>query len=178
VVPASDGAIAALLPRRDEIEKLGATVALPPSSMLAVANDKEHTQSLADGLGISGPRTVRVERTSDLPWLMASLDPPFVLKPTTSWAGRSSLRLQAVDVVDEVEAERAVIDLLDSGVGALGQERVGGRREGVTLFLVDGEVHAAFAHLEIRTTPALGGASVVRRSIPLPQDIHTASVRL
>jgi predicted ATP-grasp superfamily ATP-dependent carboligase len=48
----------------------------------------------------------------------------------------------------------------------------------VTLFVVDDDVLASFAHLEHRTTPPLGGASVVRESIPMPQDIFTSSVRL
>ena len=46
------------------------------------------------------------------------------------------------------------------------------------MFVADGEVRAAFAHLEHRTTPALGGASVLRESIPMPEDLYKSSVRL
>lgn len=178
LIAPSDGAIAALLPRRDELEKLDCRVALPPAEALAVANDKDRTLAVAESLGIRGPRTVRVDEPDQLHRLLDELDPPFVLKPTSSWAGQASLRLQAVDVTDRAEARRVATDFLDRGVGALGQVWVGGRREGVTVLMVEGEVKAAFAHVEWRTTPALGGASVVRESIPLPEDIRAGSVRL
>src|SRR5262249_28513957 len=67
---------------------------------------------------------------------------------------------------------------LSTGCGLLAQQWASGRREGVTLFLAGGEVLATFGHVEHRTTPALGGASVVRESIPVPPDIHDPSVQL
>ena len=69
-------------------------------------------------------------------------------------------------------------EFLSAGAGALAQEWVSGRREGVTLFIVEGHVRAAFAHFEHRTSPALGGASVLRESMPMPPDIFASSVRL
>ena len=39
-------------------------------------------------------------------------------------------------------------------------------------------MRASFAHTEHRTSPALGGASVLRESIPMPGDIFDAAVRL
>ena len=60
----------------------------------------------------------------------------------------------------------------------LAQEWACGRREGVTLFIVDGEVLASCGCAAYRTSPPLGGASVMRESIPVPQDIYSASVRL
>jgi predicted ATP-grasp superfamily ATP-dependent carboligase len=178
VVPASDGSIAALLPRRSELEATGCRLALSSSEALSLANDKAITLSTARRLGIEGPRTVRVDSPAELPVLLENLSFPFVLKPTTSWSGRASLRLRAVDVVDVAEAERVVTEFASRGVGALGQVWIPGRREGVTLFLVDGEVRAAFAHVEWRTTPALGGASVVRESIAMPDDLRTSSIEL
>ena len=178
VVPASDGSIAALLPRRSELEALASCLALSPPDALSLANDKAITLSVAESLGITGPRTVRINCAAELPLLLGTLSFPFVLKPTTSWAGRSSLRLQAVDVVDEAEAERVVMEFVNRGVGALGQVWVPGRREGVTLFMVDGEIRATFAHVEWRTTPALGGVSVVRESIAVPDDLRASSIEL
>ena len=110
--------------------------------------------------------------------MLTELELPIVLKPTMSWGRRSGRRLQAVEVVDEAEAEAAVRRFVDAGAGVLAQQWVGGRREGVTLFVVDGAVRASFAHVEHRTTPALGGASVVRESIPVPSDLYEPSVRL
>jgi predicted ATP-grasp superfamily ATP-dependent carboligase len=110
--------------------------------------------------------------------MLAEFEFPIVLKPTTSWVGGSANRLQAVDVVDEVEAANMTRTFLSAGAGLLAQQWVGGRREGVTLFIIDGDVRASFAHLEYRTTPALGGASVLRESVTMPQDIYAPSVRL
>ncbi|HEY5245525.1 MAG TPA: ATP-grasp domain-containing protein [Acidimicrobiales bacterium] len=178
VLPASDGAIAALLPRRRQLAALGSVLALSPDTALTVANDKDRTLEVADRLGIEYPKTARLDRVEDVGSWLTELELPIVLKPTMSWACRSDHRLQAVEVVDEAEAVAAVRRFVGAGAGVLAQQWVGGRREGVTLFVVDGAVRASFAHVEHRTTPALGGASVVRESIPMPSDLYEPSVRL
>ena len=48
----------------------------------------------------------------------------------------------------------------------------------MTLFIVDGEILASCGHVAHRTSPPLGGASVMRESIPIPQDIYASAVRL
>jgi predicted ATP-grasp superfamily ATP-dependent carboligase len=178
VLPASDGAIAALLPRRRELASIGCVLALSSDVALAIANDKERTLAIADHLGIEHPKTMRIDRIADVGPLLAEVGLPVVLKPTMSWASRSDQRLQAVEVVDEAEAVAAVRRFVDAGAGVLAQQWVGGRREGVSLFVVGDEVRASFAHVEHRTTPALGGASVVRESIPMPPDLYEPSVQL
>jgi predicted ATP-grasp superfamily ATP-dependent carboligase len=178
VLPASDGAIAALRGWRRQLAVLGTVLALSPDAALAVANDKERTLEAADRLGIEYPKTTRLDRVEAVGSLLTELELPIVLKPTMSWASRSDHRLQAVEVVDEAEAVAAVRRFVGVGAGVLAQEWVGGRREGVTLFVVDGTVRASFAHVEHRTTPALGGASVVRESIPMPSDLYERSTRL
>lgn len=178
VLPASDGAIAALIVVRERLAELGCLLALPTDQALEVANDKGKTLEIAAGLDIQHPQTMVLEDLSDLPAMLAGFAFPIVLKPTRSWADRSATRLQAVEVIDESEAVAATERFLAAGAGVLAQRWVGGSREGVTLFLVDGDVRASFAHLEHRTTPALGGASVVRESVPMPSDVYDASVRL
>jgi predicted ATP-grasp superfamily ATP-dependent carboligase len=178
VLPGSDGAIAALTPLRDQLAALGCRLALPPDAALGVANDKDRTLAAARALGIEHPKTMRLDCISELPAMLAEFSFPFVLKPATSWARGVACRLQATEVVDEAEAVSVITAFLRAGVGALAQEWAGGRREGVTLFIAGGEVHASFAHLEHRTSPALGGASVLRESVPMPADIYALSVRL
>jgi predicted ATP-grasp superfamily ATP-dependent carboligase len=178
VLPGSDGAIAALVPQRGQLAVLGCLLALPPDAALEVANDKDRTLAAARELGIAYPKTMRLDRASDLPAMLAEFSFPFVLKPSTSWDQQSASRLQATEVIDEAEAVRVTTTFFRSGVGVLAQEWAGGRREGVTLFITDGEVRASFAHLEHRTTPALGGASVLRESVLMPADIYDLSVRL
>jgi predicted ATP-grasp superfamily ATP-dependent carboligase len=103
---------------------------------------------------------------------------PFVLKPTVSFPRDAPVRLQVIEVIDEVEAISAIQTYLSSGSAVLAQEWAGGRREGVSLFMVDGEVRAACGHVAYRTSPALGGASVLRESIPLLPDLYEPAVRL
>ncbi len=178
VLPASDGSIAALLPRRTELAGLGCTLALPSDASLEIANDKDRTLEVAQRLGIDGPKTVRIEGLDDVAPVLSQFDFPVVLKPTISWAAHSLNRLQATEVTSLAEASAVTKTFLDAGAAALAQQWVGGRREGVTMFVLDGEVRAAFAHLEHRTTPALGGASVLRESIAMPEDLYKSSVRL
>jgi predicted ATP-grasp superfamily ATP-dependent carboligase len=76
------------------------------------------------------------------------------------------------------EATEAAQGILDAGVGVLAQEWAPGRREGVSLFIVGDEVLAACGHAAHRTSPPLGGVSVLRESIELPADMLDAAVRL
>jgi predicted ATP-grasp superfamily ATP-dependent carboligase len=178
VVPAGDGAIAALMWRRERLMTLGCVLALPSNAALEVANDKDRTLEVARCLGIEQPRTMRVNSVQDVPAVLGEFAFPFVLKPTSSWTQRSAGRLHAAEVISEAEAVGLTRAFLDAGAGVLAQEWVGGRREGVTLFLADGDVLASFAHVEHRTVPTLGGASVVWEGVPMPADIYESSVRL
>lgn len=178
VLPASDGAIAVLLPYRDRLRDLGCTLALPSDAALAIANDKGRTLKVAARLGIDQPCTVQIHDPDQLPSVLAGLGLPVVLKPTSSWAGRAGVRLNAAVAVDVQEARELAAGFLAAGAGVLAQQWLPGRREGVSLLLAGGEVRACFAHLEHRTTPLLGGASVVRESIPVPADLYRLSVDL
>jgi predicted ATP-grasp superfamily ATP-dependent carboligase len=153
-------------------------LALAPDAALEIANDKDRTLDLARRLDIAYPATMRIDAIEELPALFARFEFPFVLKPTISWSLQSSVRLAPIEVINAHEAEAVVGQFLAAGVGVLGQQWASGRREGVTLFIVDGDVRARCAHATHRMTPALGGASVLRESIPIPQDIYGAAVRL
>jgi predicted ATP-grasp superfamily ATP-dependent carboligase len=178
VIPGSDGAIAALMPVRDRLAALGSTLALAADAELKIANDKDLTLEIARGLGIDYPKSMVISNLDEIPELLAGFDFPIVLKPTTSWAPNSTVRLQAIEVIDEAEARTVIAKFLHAGVHAVAQQWVGGAREAVMMFVVDGEVHAAINQVAHRTTPALGGASVLRESMPMPPEIYASSVRL
>jgi predicted ATP-grasp superfamily ATP-dependent carboligase len=178
VLPNGDGSIAALMPYRDRLAELGCVLALAPDAALEVALDKDRTLEIARKLGIDQPKTMRIDNIDDLPAVIAGFGFPFVLKPTTSWSEQISDRLVPAEVVDEGEAAAVTRRFLDAGLSVLAQEWACGRREGVTLFIADGEVLASCGHVAYRTSPQLGGASVMRQSIAVPQDIYAASVRL
>jgi len=177
VLPNSDGTIAALMQYREQFTDLGCVFALAPNSALEIANDKGRTLELARQLGIDQPKTMRIESMDDLPAIFAEFDFPFVLKPVASWADRLGHRVVPVEVINEREAVEVTRRFLDGG-SLLAQEWACGRRESVTLLMVDGEVLASCVHAVYRTGPALGGVSVLRQSIPVPEDIYAASVRL
>jgi len=103
---------------------------------------------------------------------------PFVLKPTISFPPDASVRLQAAEVINEAEAITVIQTYLSAGAGVLAQQMASGRREGVTLFIADGDVRAACAHVAHRTSPALGGASVLRESLPITEEIYGPAVSL
>ncbi len=178
VLPNGDGTIAALVPVRDQLAALGCVLALGPDSALEIANDKDRTLEVARKLGIDQPKTMRMDSLDELPAVLAEFEFPFVLKPTTSWTGQSESRIVPVEVINQAEAVAAAEKFLAAGSGVLAQQWACGRREGVTLFIVDGEVLAACGCVAHRTSPQLGGASVMRESIPIPPDIYSAAVRL
>jgi predicted ATP-grasp superfamily ATP-dependent carboligase len=178
VLPSSDAAITALMPWREKLAALGSVLALAPNPVLDIANDKNRTLAVARELGIDYPKTIRIENLEDVPSVAAEIGFPFVLKPVSSWAPQASLRLQPIEVIDKTEAMDVTRVFRDAGAEVIAQEWACGRREGVTLFLVDGEVLASCGHVAYRTSPPLGGASVMRESIPVPYDIGDSAVRL
>jgi predicted ATP-grasp superfamily ATP-dependent carboligase len=178
VIPATDESIAALLPRRQELSSLGCTLALTSDQSFSLASDKDRTLALARDLGVAHPRTIPVRSIDEIPTVLSELGLPAVLKPNASCVEGEESRLYATEVVSENEAVAATRRFLDAGVEVLAQELATGQREGVTLLVVDGRPRAIFGHVEYRTTPALGGASVIRESVPVAPDLREASIRL
>jgi predicted ATP-grasp superfamily ATP-dependent carboligase len=178
VLPTMDGSIAALLPYREKLAALGCVLALAPDAVLDVANDKLRTLELAKYLGLDYPRTMLIESLDDAQRVLREFTFPIVLKPTVSWPHLASKRQLTVEVIDEAEAHDAISGFLSAPVSVLAQEWACGPREGVTMFVSGGEVRACCAHVAYRTSPPLGGASVMRASIAIPSDIYAAAVSL
>ena len=178
VLPTGDASIAALAPRREELAELGCTLAVAPDAVLEIATDKTRTLEVADKLGIAYPRSIQIDSPDDLPAAAAEFGFPFVLKPTISWNGKSGCRVVPVEVIDSTEALDATMAFQAAGADVIAQEFAPGRREGVSLFLVDGEVLAYCGHVAHRTSPLMGGVSVLRESIAVPEEVLDASMRL
>lgn len=178
VLPTGDASIALLAPRREELAELGCTLAVASDAVLEIANDKTRTLEVADKLGIAYPRSIQVDGPDDLPGIAAEFGFPFVLKPTISWTGKSAIRLVPIEVTNSTEALDATLQFQAAGADLIAQQFASGRREGVSLFLVGGEVLAYCGHVAHRTSPLLGGVSVLRESIVVPEEVLDASVRL
>jgi hypothetical protein len=170
-LPIQDSSVEALRPRRADIERR-TRLALMSEPGLALAVDKTQTLGLADKLGLPLPRGVTILDETDASAAAAELGLPLVVKPATSWASQSPrLGRLVCEVALTVEELRAAIRrVLDAGSAAVVQQWAGGRREAVSLFIADGRVWARFAQVAHRMHPALGGNSVLRESIPLPED--------
>ena len=175
-----DGSIAALRPWRSSFERADVALALASESAFDVANDKQRTLAVADELGIPYPRTVPIDRIEDIPAALAEVGLPAVVKPTRSWAPNPDLAIRVISqaVLEESEALTYVKRLHDVGSSAVLQQWATGRREAVSVFYVWGRVWAKFAEVAHRTTPALGGVSVVREGIPMPADLESAALAL
>jgi predicted ATP-grasp superfamily ATP-dependent carboligase len=178
ILPAGDATCLALMPHRRQLAELGCVVALPGNAALEIALDKSRTLALASELGIAYPQSVPIATVEQLSVAIADFGFPFVLKPTVSWTAQRRERVLPVEVIDKDEATEAARDLLAGGATVIAQQWLPGRREGVTLFIANGEVMASCGHVEHRTTPPLGGASVMRESIQTPPDVYDAAVRL
>ena len=98
VLPTSDGTIAAMAPVREELRALGCVLALASDAALEIANDKDRTLEVARKLGISQPKSMRIDNLDDLPAVLAeflsrwcsSPPRPGRASPTHAWCPLTS----------------------------------------------------------------------------------------
>jgi predicted ATP-grasp superfamily ATP-dependent carboligase len=178
VLPVGDANITLLAPHRDRFTAIGSMLAVASDAALEIANDKVRTLELADKLGIAYPKSLPVTGVEDLRQAEAQWGYPFVLKPTVSWTGKVPDRLVPTEALTEAEALEHTGRFLAGGCEVLAQQFANGRREGVSLFIVDGEVKAHCGCIAHRTTPPLGGVSAMRESYEVPAELLDAAVSL
>ncbi len=179
LIPAHDGSVEALRSRRGEIERV-VGLALAPESALAVAVDKVRTLEAAASVGLRAPRGATVRRGDDAAAAIDEVGLPAVVKPVRSWAQDEAVgrRLVATVATARAEALAAIVRIHEEGIDVLVQEWLPGDREALSFFRAGGHTWARFAARAERTAPPLGGNSVLRVSIPLPEDITEPAERL
>jgi predicted ATP-grasp superfamily ATP-dependent carboligase len=178
VLPVGDANITLLAPQRERFTELGCMLAVASDAALEIANDKVRTLEVADKLNIAYPRSLPVHGVEDVREAAAQFGYPFVLKPTVSWTGAVANRMVPLEVLNETEAMEAVPRFLATGCEVLAQQLATGTREGVSLFIVDGELKGYCGCLAHRTTPPLGGVSAMRESIAVSPEMLSAAVSL
>ena len=178
VLPTGDGVISALMPHREKLGALGCVLALAPDCALEIANDKDRTLAVARKLGIDQPRTSGSTASTTCRPCWPSSRSRSCSSPPSRGSGAIGAPARARGGRRPSRGHRVTERFLAGGSSVLAQEWACGRREGVTLFIVDGEVQAACAHAALPHQSALGGASVMRESIPIPADIYDPAVRL
>jgi predicted ATP-grasp superfamily ATP-dependent carboligase len=172
VIAVNDATIALLRRHRARLEQR-LRLALAPEQALATAISKERTLEVARRLEIPVPREVVVRDGRDVAVALKEIGLPAVIKPSESWLwnGREGARLGPQLAVTAAELRDAVEAVTRFGEVALIQQLLTGRREAVSFLYAAGEVYARFAQWAKRTSPPLGGNSVLRQSIPIPADI-------
>ena len=168
----SDQTATALQRRRADLEKLTG-LGVPPSRALEISLDKQLTLEAAQRCGVPTPRSVEARDTGDVLAAAAEFGYPCVLKPLTSWRlldEATGVRVVSALLMDDEDARRHAAELLGDGRTGLVQEYATGRREAITVFRHDNRLIAAFGMAASRTWPPLGGSSVMRESIALPED--------
>jgi predicted ATP-grasp superfamily ATP-dependent carboligase len=178
VLPTGDATIALLAPHREQFAGLGCTLAVAPDPALEVATDKVRTLEVAAKLGIDYPKSVAVTGVEDLRAAEAQFGYPYVVKPSVSWTGQVAERVAPTEVINEEEAVAATESYLATGCEVIAQQLAPGLRESISLFIANGEMVAYCGAAALRTTPPLGGVSVMRESIPVTQELLDASVNL
>ena len=179
VIPTHDGTIAAIEERRSELE-VHCKLALAQSGPLEAANDKRTTLELASELGIRTPLSVTVVDRDEIWDAVTSTQMPVVLKPVRSWvaAGGERRRLGVRFARSAPEAREQLRSMLDLGAVVLVQTWIPGQRLAVSFVRWRGSFYGEFAQVAHRMLPILGGASVLRESVPLPEDATTDARRL
>lgn len=179
LITSSDGTLALLRQYRERLEKR-VGLALAPEPALGIAVNKEQTLEIAATLRIAIPRGVLVATVSEVDAALREIGLPAVVKPVESWVEDSEQRARILSqlVTTPEEARRAVADLTQLGGTTLFQQFLSGRREAVNFLYASGEMHARFAQWAKRTNPPLGGSSVLRQSIGVPDDIGAQAEKL
>lgn len=179
LITSHDGSIEALRAERERIEAV-ATLALAPEPGLGLAIDKRTTLAAAQRLGLNVPPGLTVLDDTPTDGALAAVGMPVVIKPAVSWVGSSETAWRAAPTLARTEAGALaqIRVLVDAGVGALVQPWLCGIREAVSVLFAEGAARATFAQRADRMYPVLGGSSVFRESVPVPEDIGAAAVAL
>jgi predicted ATP-grasp superfamily ATP-dependent carboligase len=179
LIPSSDSTLAVLRQHREVIAQ-HAHLALAKETALQAAINKDQTLEIAARLGVGIPRGVVVKSVSEASEAMHDIGLPAVVKPVESWhwGEQHGIKLICRLVTTPDEARQAVDELTQEGGMVLFQQLLLGRREAVSLLYAHGKMYARFAQWAKRVQPPLGGTSVFRQSIALPDDITDQSERL
>ncbi|QBD78386.1 ATP-grasp domain-containing protein [Ktedonosporobacter rubrisoli] len=179
LIPSADGTIALLRKYRDRLEQR-VSLALASEAAMTIAVNKELTLDIARRLGLNIPHGVEIGAVNDVSAALREVGLPAVVKPVESWLWHEQQGARFVSrlVTTPDEAIRAVEELTHFGGTVLFQQFLTGEREAMSFLYARGEVYARFAQWAKRTEPPLGGQSVLRQSIAVPEDIGEQAERL
>jgi predicted ATP-grasp superfamily ATP-dependent carboligase len=172
LISSSDGTIAFIRRHRAQLEQQ-VRIALAREPALGIAVNKEQTLGIAKQLGVGIPRGMEVKEVGEVEAALYEIGLPAVVKPVQSWDEQHSVLLKSELVTTPEEAYRAVEKLTHFGGVTLFQQFLPGERESLGLLYANGQIYARFVQWTKRSSPPLGGTSVVHQGIPVPPDIGT-----
>ena len=175
LLPVTEGALLAVLPRRTEIP---AIIPFASAEQFERLCDKRELLRIAGELGIPVPAQHVIDLNSS--GSPAATEFPVVLKPSRSIGGASGKRqkLSVLYAHDTRQLAEITARLPPAAFPLLCQQRILGPGVAISLLLWNGTVQAAFAHRRLREKPPSGGVSVLRESIPLDPDLLEQSLAL
>ncbi len=177
LITSSDGTIAFIRRHREVLEQK-VRIALAKEPALGIAMSKELTLGIAKQLGIRVPGAVRVETVGEVEAAIQEIGLPAVVKPVESWDEQHGTSMKSELVTTPDEARRAVEKLTRFGGATLFQQFLSGERESIGLIYANDQVYARFVQWTKRSSPPLGGTSVVHQCIAVPPDIGPQAERL
>ncbi len=181
LIASSDATISLLRHYRDRLARR-VHIALAQDPALGIAINKEQTLHIARQLGLGVPLGIPVRSVHDVSAALTEVGLPAVVKPAESWiqvdVQGQGTRFMSYLVTTADEAKKAVESLTYSGGTTLFQQFLPGRREAISFLYANGQVYARFAQWAKRTEPPLGGTSVLRQSIAVPEDTGVQAERL
>lgn len=161
LLPVTDAAHRALLPRRRELEPC--RLAAPPAAAYARLSDKVGATALARAHGIAVPDGEPVDSCEAARSAADRLGYPVVLKPALSVG--DATRKRAVVIAPDARALECAWQTQVAPGTALLQRPVRGVGEGLFLLRWQRVTRAVFAHRRLREKPPAGGVSTLRESI-------------
>lgn len=179
VVPITDELLLPLAEARDRFAGL-TTLAVPDAAGLAVTHDKSATFALAERLGVPVPPTRLVDAGTDVASAGDELGYPVVVKPVASRQvlPDRTISSHVVSYAADPAALAARLATFPPGTRVLLQRWMPGDGMGVELLMDHGRPLAAFEHRRLREFPPTGGASSLRESVPLDDDLYENAVRM
>ncbi|MFA6160980.1 MAG: ATP-grasp domain-containing protein [Patescibacteria group bacterium] len=176
----SDNTLLPLLKNRLQVETIGRLLA-PAESSWTVAFDKAQTLKLAERLNVPIPKTFFIESHQDLENVLKDISTTIIVKPRHScvWVDGKGVRGKTEYAPDKMEAHKIVENIqVKTGEWPLLQERLTGEEFGIFGLWQDGEWKVKFAHRRLRSLDPKGGASCLRQSIDMPQEMSEYASKL
>lgn len=174
IIPAGDGAIAAVAQNYEELTKR-VYVGSPPPLITERVLDKRLTLATAQKCGIPIASSRMIENISKIDNILEGLRFPLIAKPAIR-KGANSYKIEYFitrkDLLDYISKDG------DKLLGGLLQEYIPGIGKGIGVLMHKGEPLAILQHRRVKEYPYTGGVSVMAEAEPIDPILRNHAVTL